>query len=225
MLFLVGHPLKNKAFREAVQSPPTGCEIETAWRAILCSFLRRLLLLLALRTFKSSPPPRTPKGCELFMLERRSSTEFDATARFTRNAPTQNFSTQTKDSSNLVYSVFWRTYLGESRPLWGFNSELSLWNWKPNWKRCVCLSLFDVSSRSRQTITAPTHFLSSCNHAKLTYDTRITAETLRLLRPLGRYGTGSAAISQMICLLEKQRRPNGRLKGPVCSHTGSQDWV
>lgn len=37
------------------------------------------------------------------MLERRGSIEFDATAKFTRKAPTQIFSTQTKDSSNLVF--------------------------------------------------------------------------------------------------------------------------
>lgn len=154
--FLVGPPRKNKTFREDVQSPQAGCEIETAWGAILRLFLRRLLPLLAPWTFNSFPPPEeTLKGCDLFMLEQHRAWRY---CKIYKRLPLKSLQhTDKRLVESAVYSAFWRSYLGESRPLWDFNSELSLWNWKGNWKACVCVGLFDVSSRSRQTFRAQTH--------------------------------------------------------------------
>lgn len=88
------------------------------------------------------------------MMECRSSLAFVIIAlrRFAKTLHHQSL-TQTKGSSNLVFiqyleELIWRKEVDHCEI---FNSELSLWNWNGNWKRCVCISLFDVSSRSRQT--------------------------------------------------------------------------
>lgn len=88
------------------------------------------------------------------MMECRSSLTFVIIAlrRFAETLRHQSLA-HTKGSSNLMFiqyleELIWRKEVDHCEI---FNSELSLWNWNGNWKRCVCISLFDVSSRSRQT--------------------------------------------------------------------------
>lgn len=87
-------------------------------------------------------------------MECRSSLPFVIIAlrRFAKMLRHQSLA-QTKGSSNLMFIqcleelIWWK----EVDHCEMFNSELSLWNWNGNWKCCFCISLFDVSSRSRQT--------------------------------------------------------------------------